>query len=179
MRAPPSYNVHTLAMPMIQVVEPSIAHLRQLHEIAVRILHRCGQKEARVLWGVQQRETSVREALRERVNIEHIEGKLDGTDPCSSVREIFDRMNSEVDVAEITAPMGQRTFVLFCLERNPEHNAIELSKPLWRLGDENHSREELDRFAQDYSSRDLSSRAAQMGAQLRTTAPPKDADVPV
>jgi len=71
------------------------------------------------------------------VDVEDVEGELDGADArLSVVGEVVDGVDREMDVADISSPMREGIAVAFFLEREVEDVAIERGKPLRVLGDE-------------------------------------------
>src|SRR5690348_38684 len=90
---PPRHHVEAPRVPRVEILEPGVAELRELDQVAVGVEDRRRAEEAGVAGTVQQRHAALLQTPRERVDVEDGERELHGADSTPSVGERRDGMD--------------------------------------------------------------------------------------
>src|SRR5581483_3588584 len=130
-----------------ELLEPVVAELRKLDQVPVRVLDRGRAEEAGVPGRIDERHAARLETPRERVDVEDRERELHRTDTRTSVRKRLDGVDREVNVAEGTAPVGQRAPVPLVFQGNADDVPIEVGETLRVRRDDENGGEEFDRLS--------------------------------
>ena len=95
------------------MLEPALAELGQLDEVAVRVWDRRHAHTADLLGLVQRLDAPSCQGLEVVVEVEDHEGQLDGADADVGIAlEVLAWMNHKVNVAQLAAPVLQGLTVL-------------------------------------------------------------------
>jgi hypothetical protein len=121
----PHNYVDTLVSTVLEVLEPIVAELREFNEVPIGVIQHCAQEIPGVFGCLYHRHILLCQFSHGIGEVKDCEGQLHRSSFCPTIREVLDRMDREVNIAEGATPMGLRPFMLLRFERNSKHITVK------------------------------------------------------